>query len=167
MPESANPSPQPLTPGPEMAALRRFLRDVTWSGSIEAGQMGPGSPKLTARGEGAHHAIQDGSWIVGDYEQTQSAADGSHYARWQLHMVCGWSPLDQTYVALTADNYGRALAMKGRIDCDRLVFETASQGMKFRLTWDASSPGVIHWRNETSPDGKTWSLVESYLCKPV
>ena len=42
--------PQPITPGPEMEALRRFLPDVTWTGSIRAGGMDPGAPKMTALG---------------------------------------------------------------------------------------------------------------------
>ena len=39
--------PKPITPGPEMAALARFHTDVTWTGTIEAGGMGPGTPAMT------------------------------------------------------------------------------------------------------------------------
>jgi hypothetical protein len=42
--------PKPITPGPEMAALARFHTDVTWTGSIQAGGMGPGIPAMTAVG---------------------------------------------------------------------------------------------------------------------
>jgi hypothetical protein len=41
------PEPLPITPGPEMAALRRFHRDTTWTGTTQAGGMGPGTPLPT------------------------------------------------------------------------------------------------------------------------
>ncbi len=44
--------PKPITPGPEMAALARFHTDVTWTGTIQAGGMGPGAPAMTAVGWG-------------------------------------------------------------------------------------------------------------------
>ena len=59
-----------------MAALARFHRDMSWSGTIEAGGMGPGTPAMTARGSGTHTVIQDGLWIVGDYRQDQFLTDG-------------------------------------------------------------------------------------------
>jgi hypothetical protein len=36
--------PRPVNPGPEMDALGRFFRDVTWKGVIHEGGMGPGTP---------------------------------------------------------------------------------------------------------------------------
>ena len=68
---------KPIPPGPEMEALARFHRDVTWTGSIEEGGMGPGTPAMTAIGSGTHRLIQDGRWIVGDYEQDQFLLDGT------------------------------------------------------------------------------------------
>jgi hypothetical protein len=52
--------PKPITPGPEMAALARFHTDVTWTGTIQPGGMGPGTPAMTAVGWGKHETIQDG-----------------------------------------------------------------------------------------------------------
>jgi len=69
--------PQPITPGPEMTALARFHTDVTWTGTIQAGGMGPGTPAMTAHGRGTHQQIQDGRWIVGTYLQDQFLVDGS------------------------------------------------------------------------------------------
>ena len=43
-----------------MAALARFYPDVTWTGTIAAGGMGPGTPEMTAHGRGIHQLIQDG-----------------------------------------------------------------------------------------------------------
>jgi hypothetical protein len=50
---------QPIGVGPEMAALGRFHRDVTWKGTIHEGGMGPGTPAMTAVGRGTVQAIQD------------------------------------------------------------------------------------------------------------
>ena len=69
--------PKPITPGPEMAALARFHTDVTWTGSIQAGGMGPGRPAMTAVGWGKHEPIQDGRWIVGTYQQDQFLPDNT------------------------------------------------------------------------------------------
>jgi hypothetical protein len=59
--------PRPLKAGAEMRDLARFHRDITWTGTIQPGGMGPGSPAMTAVGEGRHELIQDGLWIVGNY----------------------------------------------------------------------------------------------------
>ena len=40
--------PRPMTPGPEMEALRRFHKDVTWSGTIHEGGMGLGRRRCAA-----------------------------------------------------------------------------------------------------------------------
>jgi hypothetical protein len=37
--------PRPITPGAEMTALARFYPDATWTGTIVAGGMGPGTPR--------------------------------------------------------------------------------------------------------------------------
>ncbi len=91
--------PMPLEAGAEMAALARFHRDVTWTGTIEPNAFGPGSPPMTAVGEGVHRFIQDGLWIVGDHRQDQFLADGTFVARWQLHWVAGWDPQAKEYRA--------------------------------------------------------------------
>ena len=58
--------------------------------------------------------------------------------------------------------------LRGRIDTDRLVFEsTGDPPVRIRLTWDASDPATIVWRNETSTAGGPWSLIEEYRCTPL
>jgi hypothetical protein len=39
-----------VTPGPETAALARFHWDCEWTGTVEPGMMGPGSPRMSAVG---------------------------------------------------------------------------------------------------------------------
>jgi len=148
--------------------LERFYADVTWTGTIEAGGMGPGTPAMTARGRGTHGHLHGGLWIVGDYRQDQFLDDGSPVLTWQLHWVVGWDPGHREYRATTADNYGHADVMRGRVDGDRLIFETLTPGpVNLRLIWDASDPGGIVWSNEASPDGVHWRLIESYRMTPV
>ncbi|HVD29784.1 MAG TPA: hypothetical protein VNC79_14985 [Mycobacteriales bacterium] len=159
--------PMPIAPGAEMAALRRFHQDTTWTGTIAEGGMGPGTPAMTARGRGRHEEIQDGRWIVGSYEQDQFLLDGTHVLTWQLHWVAGWSPADGEYRATVADVYGHAEVMRGRIDGDRLVFESVGNPpVRIRLTWELTGAALV-WRNEMSVAGGPWSLVEEYVCTPV
>lgn len=160
--------PRPISPGPEMAALSRFYPDVTWTGTIAAGGMGPGTPPMTARGRGTHHFIQNGRWIAGDYTQQQYLIDGTPVLTWQLHWVAGWDPARGQYRATLADCYGHADVMTGHIDGHRLVFESEPGApVRLRLTWDATDPHDIIWANEASTDGATWTLVETYHMTPA
>lgn len=148
-----------------MAALARFHRDVTWTGSIEPGGMGPGSPPMTAIGEATHTAIQDGQWIVGDYRQDQYLDDGTFVLTWQLHWVAGWDALAGDYVATHADNAGHAGVMHGRAAGDELVFESdPAVSPRLRLTWALDGADRISWRNEVSSNGALWQLTEHYDC---
>jgi hypothetical protein len=159
--------PIPPLPGEEMTALRRFHRDTTWTGTIRAGGMGPGTPAMTAEGHGRHEVIQDGRWIVGTYVQDQFLESGERVLTWQLHWVAGWSPADGEYRATVADVYGHAEVMRGAIDGDRMVFESVGDPpVRIRLTWELAD-GAVLWRNEMSVQGGPWSLVEDYVCTPV
>ena len=160
--------PRSASAGPEMRALARFYRDVTWQGVIHEGGMGPGTPAMTGVGRSSSHAIQGGRWIVMDAEQDQYLGDGTFVLRWQLHWVSGWDPWHGEYRAVMADNYGHADVYRGRIDGDRLVFESVREtGPRLRFTWDASDPGVITWRNEMAVADGSWFLIEEYAMVPT
>ena len=138
--------PRPVTVGPEMAALRRFCPDVTWTGTVEPGGMGPDTPAMTATGHGRHETLQDGRWIAGTYEQQQYLLDGTPVLSWQLHWVAGWDPARRAYRATMNDNYGHADVMTGHIEGDRLVFTTDEGApVQLRLTWIADGD-VLLWR---------------------
>ena len=159
--------PQPVPVAPQMAALDRFYRDVTWRGAIREGGMGPGTPAMTGVGRGEVRAIQGGRWIVLDCEQDQFLLDGTFVLTWQMHWVSGWSPEHGGYRAVMTDNYGHTGVYSGRIDGDRLVFEgTAGEASRLRFTWDASDPAVITWRNEMSVAEGPWFLIEEYQMVP-
>lgn len=160
--------PRPIEPGREMEELARFHPDVTWTGTIVEGGMGPGTPEMTARGSGVPRTIQGGRWIVGEYQQDQYLPDGTFVLRWELLWVVGWDPADGEYRATLADNYGRTDVMRGVIDGDRLTFETIGERpVRVRLVWDVSDPREPRWRNETSVAGGPFGLVEEYGMTPV
>ena len=160
--------PRPITPGPEMEQLAAFHRDMAWSGTVVEGGMGPGTPEMPSTGRGVHHSIQDGRWIVGDYEQDQFLSDGTLVLRWQLHWVSGWDPAGGEYRATFVDNYGHAGVMRGWIEGDRLTFETiGEEPVRLRMVWDVTDPDVMTWRNERSAAGGPFTLVEEYRCTPT
>ncbi|MFZ0015062.1 MAG: DUF1579 family protein [Acidimicrobiia bacterium] len=158
--------PKPLEPGGETDLLRPFHRDGTWSGHIRPGGMGPGTPAQTAVGRARHRWIQGGQWVVGDYEQDQYLEDGTFVLKWELHWVCGWDAMSSEYKATIADNYGRAAILRGRIEGDRMVFESMGEVLpRLRLTWELEG-GEVLWKNEMSLDGVDWVLVEDYVILP-
>lgn len=160
--------PRPIETGQEMAALARFHRDVRWTGAIAAGGMGPGTPAMTATGRGTHTTIQDGRWIVGEYEQEQRLVDGAFVLRWQLHWVAGWDPASGEYRATVADCYGHAEVMRGRIDGDLLTFESMGDPpVRIRLTWDLRDGDRPTWRNDCSVAGGPWTPIEEYELHPL
>ena len=159
--------PRPVSVGPEMEALGRFYQDVTWKGDIHEGGMGPGTPAMTGIGHSTSQVIQDGRWIAVDSEQDQYLEDGTFVLKWQLHWVSGWDPEHGEYRAVMADNYGHADMYRGRVEGDRLVFESMRDtGPRLRFTWDASGPGVITWRNEMAAADGSWFLIEEYTMVP-
>jgi hypothetical protein len=131
-----------------MAALARFFPGVAWTGTVAAGGMGPGTAEMTAVGRPSHRFIQDGRWIVVTGSQEQSMFVGTFVLTWQLHLVAGWDPSHGDYRATIADNYGHAVLMSGRIDRDRLVFETVDDAGAVRLRMTlAKALGVFVIRN--------------------
>lgn len=160
--------PRPVEAGKEMEMLRRFHRDVSWRGHIQEGGMGPGTPAQTATGKATHHWIQNGRWVVGEFEQDQFLEDGTFLLKWELHWVCGWDPTNQEYRATIADCYGHTEIMRGWIDGDRMVFVSMRETPpKLKMTWDVSSPELLLWRNEMSFDGEQWMLIEEYEMVPA
>jgi Protein of unknown function (DUF1579) len=165
MTEHASPVlPASAQAGPEMAALAPFYRDWRWTGTIQAGGMGPGSPEMSGDGRAMCRLIQDGLWFDCDFEQDQRLTDGAFVLRWQLHWITGWDRAAGEYRASSADNNGPNLAIyRGRIDGNRLVYESLQEGLpRIRLTWIVADPTHATWRNEFTLDGQAWNLIEEY-----
>jgi Protein of unknown function (DUF1579) len=156
--------PTSAQPGAEMAALARFYRDSTWTGTIEAGGMGPGTPLMTGTGRASCRLAQDGLWYECDFEQDQHLVDGTYVLTWRLHWVAGWDGRAAEYRASSADNQGPNIGLyRGRIEGDRLIYESLQEGLpRIRLTWILKDATHWAWRNEFTLDGTTWSLIEEY-----
>jgi hypothetical protein len=160
--------PLPLRAGAEMARLARFHRDVRWTGTIQPGGMGPGSPAMTATGEGRHHLIQNGVWIVGEYQQDQYLTDGTFVLHWELHWVAGWDEQAGEYRASVADNYGHLELLSGRIDGKLLTFQSIGRPpVRTRLFWHLIDNHTMTWRNEVSVHDGPFQLVERYTCTTI
>jgi hypothetical protein len=160
--------PKPIEVGPEMEALKRFIRDVTWTGTIHQGGMGPDTPAMTGVGRGTVREIQDGRWIAGDFEQEQYLEDETFVLKWELHWVSGWAPEFNEYRASMVDNYGHAMVYRGWIEDDRLIFESLGDApVRLRFTWQLVGNGTVNWRNEMAVGDGDWFVIEEYPMVPV
>jgi hypothetical protein len=158
------PLPRSARAGLEMASLAPFYRDWRWSGTIEAGGMGPVSPAMTGVGRAECRLIQDGLWYDCDFQQEQHLLDGTFVLRWQLRWVAGWDGQAGEYRASSADNQGPNLGLyRGSLDGERLVYESVQARLpRIRLTWILDDAEHCRWRNELTLDGATWTLIEEY-----
>jgi len=156
--------PKSAVAGPEMEALAPFYRDWRWTGTIQAGGMGPGSPEMIGEGRATCRLIEDGLWFDCDFEQDQRLADGSFVLTWRLHWITGWDAMAREYRASSADNNGPTLAIyRGRIDGPTLIYESLQETLpRIRLTWILEDETHARWRNEFTLDNETWGLIEEY-----
>jgi hypothetical protein len=170
--EISAPSLGPVPPGPETEALCRFLVDCTWTGQVEEGGMGPGSPAMTAVGRSKVAWISDGLWAVSDMEQRQFVGD-QPVLTWKAHLIAGWDFSAREYRAAVGDSNGNLGLYAGQIVGDRLILTSVGeytiwgQPTRLRLTWDVREPAAMKWRNETSVQGGPWTLVEEYTMRPT
>jgi hypothetical protein len=159
--------PNVLQPGPELAALRRFLVDVTWTGKVHAGVMGPGSPEMAGVGRSVGSRIVDGLWLAVDMAQDQFAG-GAYVLTWRAHMAIGWSAPAGEYRATVVESNGNAALCRGWIEGDRFTLETlGDEAFKTRFVWDAADPGALTWFSDYSLDGGPWVRIEEYTMTPV
>src|SRR5687768_6999796 len=156
--------PTSARPGPEMELLAPFYRQWTWTGTIEPGGMGPGSPRMTGTGRARCRLEGDGLWYACDFEQEQRLDDGTDVLTWRLHWVTGWDARAREYRATSVDNQGPNIGLyRGWIEGDRLTYESVEGRLpRIRLTWTLRDPTHCTWRNELTPDGTRWHLIEEY-----
>ena len=158
--------PPKLIPGPETKALSRFLWNGTWTGTVEANGMGPGSPEMEGKGRATCEWVLDGLWLSCDFEQDQFA-EGRKVLTWKAKWIIGWDRIANEYRAVGADTNGLAFIFHGKIEGDRLVMESLGDvPVRLRFTWDAKDPEAVTWKNEMSAGGASWNLIEEYVLKP-
>lgn len=155
-------TPPDLRPGPETEALARFVWNGTWTGTVEPGGMGPGSPAMDARGRATCTWGLHGLWADCLFEQDQYL-DGRPVLNWQARWLMGWDRDANEYRAVGADTNGRAFIFHGRIEGDRLVMETLGESpARLLFTWEAVDERTVTWKNEVSFAGGPWQLIETY-----
>ncbi len=159
--------PEPVGASAEMEALRPFLFDCQWTGTVRANGMGPGSPEMEATGKARFQPIIDGGWLVGDFEQDQFVGR-VRVITWKAHFVVGWDPHVREYRATYVDNNASSALLRGRIEGSRFIIETLGESaVRNRMQWELLGGGLAKWRNDWSIDGGPWSLVEDYVCTPI
>jgi hypothetical protein len=150
-----------------MEALRQFLFDCKWTGTVEEGGMGPNSPRMTAKGQGTIRPIMGGLWLVGDFEQEQFV-HGERLIRWQAHYIAGWNgPANEYRIALVEYN-GITALMSGRIEGNSFITEnSAGSPLRLQMVWERLAEGKIKWTNRSSINDGPWFLIEEYVCSPL
>jgi hypothetical protein len=153
-------------PSPETRELARFHPNGTWTGIVNAGGMGVGSPAMDAKGKATCEWIIGGLWLSCDFEQDQFF-DGKKVLTWKARWIAGWDPGAGEYRAVGVDSNGASFIFGGKIAGEALVMESLSESpVKLRFTWDASDPGVIRWKNEISVSRSPYRLIEEYVITP-
>lgn len=159
--------PPNVRSGPEIIALSRFLWDGTWTGTVEAGGMGPGSPEMEGKGKATCERIIDGLWISCSFTQDQYTM-GKKVLTWKARFIVGWDVRAQEYRAVGVDSNGSAFIFHGVIQGDQLILESmVDESMRLRFTWDATDSTAMTWRNEISIRGAPWTLIEEYTLYPT
>lgn len=170
--QAATWTPTRIVAGAEMAALRPFLMDCTWTGAVHANGMGPGSPEMDVVGRMTCRDIMDGLWIDCDCSQDQFVG-GEKLIGWQLRLIVGWDALAREYRGVLVDSNGVTGIMRGELRGATFTMtpmtevQAAGQPAVIRLIWDAGDPQALHWRNEASINGGPWFLIEDYVCVPT
>jgi hypothetical protein len=160
-------TPPDIRPGPELIALSRFLWDGTWTGTVEAEGMGPGSPEMDGKGKAICERIMDGLWISCRFTQDQFIK-GKKILTWNARFIAGWDVQAQEYRAVGVDSNGSAFMFRGVIKGDQLIMESMGEGpVRIRFTWDATDPTAMTWKNEISLGGGPWTLIEEYTLYPT
>ncbi len=104
--ESAHsmPARRCLYPG-ATAARSRFLSNGSWTGTVEPGGIGPGSPAMDAQGRATSEWILDGLWLDCRSEQ-DPYAEGRKVLTWQARRIIGWDRAANECRPVWADTSG-------------------------------------------------------------
>jgi hypothetical protein len=151
----------PQKPGPETEALKPFVHNVSSTGTIVAGAMGPNSPETPTKGKATCKWIDANWWAACDIEDT--AGTGKSAMKWIGHWVFGYDMAAKGYRGFMVDNMGMSMPFKGTLEGSKLTWESAQEmkmpGMpsKIRITMDAAEPKAIKFTEEGFMNGK-WAV---------
>jgi hypothetical protein len=148
-------------------ALAPFMRAMSIKGTIPAGSMGPDSKELTTSGTMTCKPLFGASGY--ECEMADQLGTGKKAMQWKARFVIGWDGVSKLYKGVMVQNMGSVLALDGRIDGQKLVWETPNpvnegeKDFKDRLTFDL---GELKFTDEHQTVGTTdWKMFESGALK--
>jgi hypothetical protein len=145
-------------PGPDQEALKPFVHNITSTGNVVAGGMGPGSPEMPTKGKATCKWINNNMWAACDIDETMGT--GAKAMKWSGHWVFGWDNLAKAYRGMMTDNFGMMERMKGSLDGTKMTWESMDEmkvpnmPSKSRITMDAADPKNIKFTEEVFMGGK-------------
>jgi hypothetical protein len=163
-------SAMPPTPGPETKALAPFTKNVTWIGRSPANAWGPNSPEMPIKGTGTCKWELENLRAVCELEHT--TGKGKRAIRWKRHWTYGWDFGAKAYRGAMVDSSGVATTMHGKIEGEKITWESASavmmagQPSKVRMSMDATDPNAIKFIGEHTMNGR-WVVDEESVLKPT
>jgi hypothetical protein len=80
---------------------------ISWTGTLQANAIGPGSPEGQIAGRGTGTWVNDGLYLLFAGEQTYTL--GELTWAWKGHFLIGYDPAVQRYREILADNIGMGL----------------------------------------------------------
>jgi hypothetical protein len=151
---------EPLRPGPETQAIKRFTRSASWEGHLPANALGLTAPAMPTRGSLRCKWCVNDLWLVCEIEDYMGTGPDARV--WKAVWVAGWDFGQREYRGAIFDSFGNSSMMRGRLDGERLVFESIDdvimhgQATRLRFTFDASDHSVngIRFTAEHSVNGK-------------
>src|SRR5579871_4503825 len=137
-----------LEPGPETKLVDKFTKSARWEGIMPAGALGRDAPALPARGSMNCRWCVNDLWLVCEIEDRMGTGPDAHV--WKAVWVSGWDFGHREYRGAIFDSFGNTSMMRGRIEGEKLVFESMTdvvlhgQATRLRFTFDAgaSAQGV-------------------------
>ena len=165
--KAAAAAPAMPKPGPETAALKPFVANLNWTGTVKAGAHGPDSPEMATRGHQRCRFIQGNFWAQCELQDT--VGKGKAAMKWKATELVGYDLGSKGYVSYIVDDLGNAMAMKGTLEGQKLTLE--GEGMmngepvKERITMDATDPKAIHFTDERSVKGGPMTVTQEAVMK--
>lgn len=111
-------------PAAEMKAIKPFMASMTIKGTILPGGFGPGSKEMPTEGTYKCSAVVEGFGYRCELEE--KIGTGQTMMVWKAQMVIGWEPASKLYKAVMVDNMGSTLPLDGKLDGQKLIWETPS-----------------------------------------
>jgi hypothetical protein len=130
-------------PGPETSLIKKFTKNASWEGHLPAGALGMNAPAMATRGSVKCHWAVNDLWLVCEIEDQMG--EGPTARVWKAVWVSGWDFGHKEYRGSIFDSFGNASMMRGKLDGEKLIFESMDDVIMFghatrlRFTFDAGA----------------------------